>query len=102
MQLSGALGCGQWTGALLLPVEAAVSGEPRGRSLGTTGTRSPGVAQPVLALVTSVRPPSDVLENRGSTGYPMFRVVGRRAVERRSQNGPDASSRRRISPARNP
>ena len=29
IQLSGALGCGRWTGALLLPVEAAVSGEPR-------------------------------------------------------------------------
>jgi hypothetical protein len=28
MQLSTALGCGRWTGALLLPVEAAVSGEP--------------------------------------------------------------------------
>jgi hypothetical protein len=28
MQLSGALGRAQWTGALLLPVEAAVSAEP--------------------------------------------------------------------------
>jgi hypothetical protein len=27
-QLSGALGCGRWAGALLLPVKAAVSGEP--------------------------------------------------------------------------
>ena len=41
MQLSGALGCGRWAGALLLPVEAGVVASPRGHSLGTTN-RSAG------------------------------------------------------------